>query len=82
MYIGIKSNPVKGQANKEIIKKIAKHFGVSFSLVQIKSGHRSREKVVRFYNRESSFCLNRVSRLEKICQKLGTSIILISHFSK
>jgi len=46
MHIGIKSNPVKGQANKEIIKKIAKHFGVSSTLIQIKSGHRSREKVV------------------------------------
>ena len=46
IYIGIKSNPVKGQANKEIIKIIAKHFGVSSTMVQIKSGHRSREKVV------------------------------------
>lgn len=44
--IGIKSKPLKGEANKEIIKKIAKHFGVSTSLVQIKSGHKSREKIV------------------------------------
>jgi len=47
IYIGIKSTPVKGQANKEIIKKIAKHFGVSVTFVQIKSGHRSRKKVVK-----------------------------------
>ena len=47
IYIGIKSNPVKGEANKELIKKIAKHFGVSVTFVQIKSGHRSRKKVVK-----------------------------------
>ena len=44
--IGIKSKPLKGEANKEIIKKLAKHFGVSTSVVQIKSGHKSREKVI------------------------------------
>jgi len=44
--IGIKSKPVKGKANKEIIKKLAKYFGVSTSLVHIKSGHRSRQKIV------------------------------------
>ncbi len=44
--IGIKSNPIKGEANKEIIKKLAKHFGVSTTLVQIKSGHKSRKKII------------------------------------
>ncbi|BDQ31385.1 hypothetical protein NZNM25_03840 [Nitrosopumilus zosterae] len=44
--IGIKSKPLKGEANKEIIKKIAKHFGISTSLVQIKSGHKSQEKII------------------------------------
>jgi hypothetical protein len=44
--IGIKSKPRKGEANKEIIKKIAKYFGISTSLVQIKSGHKSQEKIV------------------------------------
>ena len=44
--IGIKSKPVKGEANKEIIKKLAKHFGVSTALVHIKSGHRSRQKII------------------------------------
>ncbi len=34
--IGIKSKPVRGEANKEIIKKLAKHFGVSTTLVHIK----------------------------------------------
>ena len=44
--IGIKSKPIKGEANKEIIKKLAKHFGVSTTLVQIKSGHKSQEKII------------------------------------
>jgi hypothetical protein len=44
--IGIKSKPIRGEANKEIIKKIAKHFKISTALVQIKSGHKSSEKII------------------------------------
>ncbi|MFB5597719.1 MAG: DUF167 domain-containing protein [Nitrosopumilaceae archaeon] len=44
--IGIKSRPIKGEANKEIIKKLSKHFGVSSRNIIIKSGHKSREKIV------------------------------------
>jgi len=45
--IGIKSKPIKGEANKEIIKKLAKHFEISSSLVQIKSGHKSNQKIIQ-----------------------------------
>lgn len=44
--IGIKSKPVKGKANKEIIKKLAQHFGVSSSKVIIRSSKKSRQKIV------------------------------------
>ncbi len=44
--IGIKSKPLKGEANKEIIKKLAKHFGISTTFVHIKSGHKSRQKII------------------------------------
>ncbi len=44
--IGIKSKPIKGEANKEIIKKLAKHFGVSTTLVHIKSGYKSQKKII------------------------------------
>jgi uncharacterized protein YggU (UPF0235/DUF167 family) len=44
--IGIKSKPINGEANNEIIKKIAKHFKISSALVQIKSGHKSSEKII------------------------------------
>ena len=41
--IGIKSKPIKGQANKEIIKKISKYFGVS-SLCVTKKRAKNRKK--------------------------------------
>ena len=44
--IGVESKPVKGEANKEIIKKLAKHFQIPTSHVQIKSGHKSKQKIV------------------------------------
>lgn len=44
--IGVKSKPVKGEVNKEIIKKLAKHFRVSTTLVHIKSGHKSHQKII------------------------------------
>jgi uncharacterized protein (TIGR00251 family) len=46
IIIGIKSKPVGGAANKEIIKKLAKHFGVSSASVVIKSGHKSKNKII------------------------------------
>ncbi|GKS66779.1 hypothetical protein YTPLAS73_03260 [Nitrosarchaeum sp.] len=45
--IGIKSKPNKGEANKEIIKKLAKHFKIPASMIQIKSGHKSRQKIIQ-----------------------------------
>ena len=44
--IGIKSKPIKGEANKEIIKKLAKYFGVSTTRVQIKTGHKYQQKII------------------------------------
>ncbi|MCV0391779.1 MAG: DUF167 domain-containing protein [Nitrosopumilus sp.] len=44
--IGISSKPIKGEANKELIKKIAKHFQISSSQVKIKKGHKSTEKII------------------------------------
>lgn len=44
--VGVKSKPVGGAANKEIIKKIAKHFCVSSANVVIKSGHKSKSKII------------------------------------
>jgi uncharacterized protein (TIGR00251 family) len=44
--IGIKSKPVRGEANKEIIKKLSKHFQIPTSSIQIKSGNKSQQKIL------------------------------------
>lgn len=44
--IGVRAKPVKGRANEEIIKKLAKHFGVPSSSVHIIVGLRSKRKIV------------------------------------
>lgn len=48
--IGIKSKPIRGQAKKEIIKKISKYFWVSSSCVTIRSGHKTEKKIVEVLN--------------------------------
>lgn len=48
--IGVNSKPVKGQANMEIMKKLAKYIGVSSSKVIIRSGKKSRQKIVEVLN--------------------------------
>jgi len=42
--IGIKSKPIRGKANKEIIKKLSKYFEVSSYCVTIRSGHKTEKK--------------------------------------
>jgi uncharacterized protein (TIGR00251 family) len=44
--IGIESKLVKGEANKEIIKKLSKHFQIPKSNIQIKSGYKSKQKIL------------------------------------
>ncbi|RJS75500.1 DUF167 domain-containing protein [Candidatus Bathyarchaeota archaeon] len=44
--IGLTSKPVKGKANAELVKKLAKHFGVSPSNVRIIAGFKSKKKIV------------------------------------
>ena len=44
--VGVMTKPIKGEANVEIIKKIAKHFGTSRFNVRIVAGEKSKEKVV------------------------------------
>ena len=45
--IGIKTKPIIGEANKEIIERLAKHFKISTSRIQIKSGHKSKQKIIQ-----------------------------------
>lgn len=44
--IWVNKKPVEGEANEEVIKIIASHYGVPRSSVKILLGHRSKQKVV------------------------------------
>ncbi|MCX6820423.1 MAG: DUF167 domain-containing protein [Candidatus Aenigmarchaeota archaeon] len=44
--VGVRAKPVKGKANEEVLKKLAKHFDVPSSSVLIVAGARSKDKVV------------------------------------
>jgi len=44
--IRVKVPPVKGRANKELIRLLAEHFGTAPSSITIKRGVRSRNKLI------------------------------------
>lgn len=44
--ISIKSKPERGKANRELVEKLAEHFGVGEDRVRIISGLTSRKKIV------------------------------------
>jgi uncharacterized protein (TIGR00251 family) len=46
ILVGLKSKPEKGEANKELIKKLAEHFDVHSSRIRILSGFKSRNKII------------------------------------
>ena len=46
IIISIKSEPERGKANNELVKKLAKHFGVNRDHVRIVSGLMSRKKII------------------------------------
>jgi len=45
--VAVKEPPIKGKANKAILKALANFFHLSQSQMQIVSGFTSREKIVR-----------------------------------
>lgn len=44
--IGLKARPVKGRANRELVKKLANYFKVSATQIRIVSGYTSKRKVI------------------------------------
>ena len=44
--VGVTANPEEGKANKEVLQKIARHFKVPLSHVNIVLGKTSRKKIV------------------------------------
>jgi uncharacterized protein YggU (UPF0235/DUF167 family) len=65
IVIEIKTNPTKEEANKENIKKLAKYFKISTSLIKIKQCINQIKRLYKYKIREFSFCLNRVLKIEK-----------------
>ena len=49
LKIKIKAAPIKGQANKELIKFLAKKYKVAKSQIEIIKGLTNKEKLVRIY---------------------------------
>ena len=45
--VSVKEPPVKGQANRAIVKALAEHFEVPVSQVIIRAGHTSKNKIVQ-----------------------------------
>jgi hypothetical protein len=46
ILVGLTSKPERGEANRELIRKLAKHFKVPTSQIKIVSGLKSKSKVV------------------------------------
>jgi len=46
----VRALPIDGKANAAIIKLLADYFDVSFSLIEIISGHMARTKVIEINN--------------------------------
>jgi len=44
--VRVKAPPTKGEANREVVKTVASHFGVPPSCVKIVRGMKSRKKAV------------------------------------
>jgi uncharacterized protein len=63
LRIRIAAPPVDGAANEELIRVLAKAFGVRKSDVEITSGHSSRRKEVRI-DGESSLLSRKLIRLQ------------------
>ncbi|MFZ1699862.1 MAG: DUF167 domain-containing protein [Pyrinomonadaceae bacterium] len=54
LKVRLNSPPVDGAANTELIKLLAKHFGVAKSDVEIISGHTNRSKKIRISGEDVS----------------------------
>ena len=46
IIVGLTSKPERGEANRELIRKLAKQFRVSTSQIKIVSGLKSKRKIV------------------------------------
>lgn len=60
LKINVKSPPVNGKANKELISFIAKKFGLKKKDVIIVSGEKSKNKKVKILNTNTDYVLKKL----------------------
>jgi uncharacterized protein YggU (UPF0235/DUF167 family) len=46
IIVGLITKPERGKANRELIRKLAKHFKISTSQVRILTGLKSKRKII------------------------------------
>jgi len=49
ILVGLTSKPEKGEANRELVVKLAKHFKVPTANIRIVSGLKSKRKIVEIF---------------------------------
>ena len=60
LYVKIAAPPVKGEANRELVKFLSQLIGVSKGSINIKSGHTGRRKVIIFTGLDGDQIIERI----------------------
>ncbi len=58
LRISLKASPQKNKANEELIKFLSKRLGIARSLINIKRGHTSKEKLIEVQGLSKKEALN------------------------
>jgi len=62
LKVKVTASPTKGEANRALVKLLAKFLGVRTSQIEILSGHKTRRKVVRVDGLQESAALERIRK--------------------
>lgn len=65
LRVRVTAPPVEGAANEELVRTLARAFGVAVRAVEITSGHASKSKVVRVVGADRERLLSLVSGSEE-----------------
>jgi uncharacterized protein (TIGR00251 family) len=60
LYVKIAAPPVKGEANRELVKFLSQLIGVSKDSINIKSGYTGRRKVIIFTGLDRDHIIERI----------------------
>lgn len=51
--VGVREAPIKGRANRAVVKALANYFSISSSQIQILAGHTSKQKIIEIFGSNS-----------------------------